>query len=558
MMKKWKQMIALGLSAAMLAGALTACGKTNADSSADAEKSSEKESVASEVTEEGASGYIRDENGIPDLQGETITIWYKMSETQAKSCSDLHEYNVINVLEEKLNCKLEFWYPPVGQESDNFAVMMAGGDWPDIIFSSAISNNSDNLYPGGILTAIEDGVAVDPSEYINETNTPNFLAKLSEDDSYEKMFLDDEGRFIGFGFKICNSEETSFDYVGPMIRSDYLEATGLDVPVTVDDWYEVLTAMKENGVEYPLAINGSGWKVDRVCSFIGSAYGVYLEGFYVTEDGKVAYGMDGEGFKQYLTTMNKWYKEGLINPDFMNQTIDDVQSLLASGKAGAACMHLADYMNKDYETTEKEDESKALIPIFYPVAEEGDKVNRFSTGSVTVWDGKTITTKAENPLACVLFIDALYNPEINKLMRYGVEGVNYEMVDGKRQTIKIEDDSMTYKIPAQFATTESDDAEAIFRTFSKGCSPEALNLWNDITDDGMIPRAISYTSEETEVNSKYSTDLETYVSEMYLKFMTGAEPLENYDEYVSYLYDELHLQEMLDAKQTAYDRYVNR
>lgn len=550
MMKKWKRMIALGLSVAMLAGTLTACGKTDADadSSADTEQSFESES-----TEEGASGYVRDENGIPDLQGETITIWYAMSNDQAKYYTDLHSCNVINLLEEKLNCKIEFQYPPVGQESDNFAVMLAGGDWPDIIFSNGVSN----FYPGGITKAIEEGVAVDPTEYVNETNTPNFLAVLDEDERYQSLVKDDNSRYTGFGGTISNSDETLFEYVGPMIRSDYLEATGLDVPVTVDDWYEVLTAMKNNGVEYPLAINGSGWQVDRVCSFIGSAYGVCLSGFYVTEDGKVAYGKDGDGFKQYLTTMSKWYEEDLINPDFMNQEIADVQSLLSSGKSGAAVMHAADYMNQYYEATEKEDASKALIPVPNPVAKESDSLSRFSTASISLNNRKTITTKAENPLACVLFLDALYNPEINMLMQYGVENVNYEMADGEIQRLNTSGVEGAGLVP-EFNTKSDNNPSMVFQTFYKGVAPDAIKLWSEATNDGMIPGAVSQTSEESDVISKYLTDLETYANEMYLKFMTGAEPMENYEEYVSNLYDSFHLQEILDVKQAAYDRYLNR
>ena len=34
-------------------------------------------------------------------------------------------------------------------------------------------------------------------------------------------------------------------FIGLVIRTDYLEQVGMDVPVTYDDWYNVLKAFKE-------------------------------------------------------------------------------------------------------------------------------------------------------------------------------------------------------------------------------------------------------------------------------------------------------------------------
>ncbi|RAZ94804.1 ABC transporter substrate-binding protein, partial [Klebsiella oxytoca] len=42
-----------------------------------------------------------------------------------------------------------------------------------------------------------------------------------------------------------------------------------------------------------------------------SAFGV-LDGFYITPEGRVAYGCMEDGYRDYLTMMNQWYEEGLI------------------------------------------------------------------------------------------------------------------------------------------------------------------------------------------------------------------------------------------------------
>lgn len=556
MKKSFRKLVTLSLAAMLAASALAGCGGDGGSSAASDSGSSSAAGTDSSASGETEAAFQRNEKGYPDLEGATISIWYAMHPDLAKYCSDLHQFTVIQQLEEDFNCTLEIQYPPVGQEQDNFSIMLAGGEWPDIIFSSGVSG----YYPGGVGMAITDGVALDPTPYINETNTPNFLNIMEEYDA-EKLFVDDNGRMINFGSKICNNEETKLEYVGPLIRKDYLEATGLDVPVTVDDWYEMLTAMKANGVQYPLALNGSGWQVDRACDFIGSAYGVSIEGYFVKEDGTVGYGMAEPGFKEYITTMNKWYSEGLINPDFMNQNIDDVQSLMGSGSSGAAVMHLADYNTKYFQTTEVSNPDAALVPAQYPVLNEGDPLTRFNTAAVSLADGKTITTTAEDPMACIYFLDGLYIKDIDLMMGFGVEGVAYNMENGVPmnvpQAADATDEEKFQYSPGQFHATESMYMDQILNQYSYGCDAEAFDLWKQGTEDGVLPSAITYTDEENETISKYQTDLDTYVQEMFLKFMTGTEPLDNFDAFVAHL-DELHLQDLLAVKQAAYDRYLAR
>lgn len=53
-------------------------------------------------------------------------------------------------------------------------------------------------------------------------------------------------------------------------------------------------------------------------------------------DGKVFYGPARQGWKDYLTLMNRWYQKGLIDVDYMtgNSTYAD-SKMIASGTSGA-------------------------------------------------------------------------------------------------------------------------------------------------------------------------------------------------------------------------------
>lgn len=212
----YKKLITVVLTAAMTIGLLAACSFTgeNTQSAVKSDGSVQEDAGGSSV--QYSTKYPRNEQGYPDLQGETITIWHAMVTANTQATSDLGEYQVIKDLEEKFNCRLEFIHPPVGQERDNFTIMMADTQLPDMIFCSGI----DQYYPGGVNAAYEDGILYDYTSLINEENTPNFWKLIHDDDFMKKAVTDDQDRIIRLGAKICGSEEADLNYTGPLVRKD--------------------------------------------------------------------------------------------------------------------------------------------------------------------------------------------------------------------------------------------------------------------------------------------------------------------------------------------------
>lgn len=150
---KSKKVISLLLTTALTAGLLAGCGgsgdsgsgSSGADSKSAEESSAEEASGeapegSSEEVEsggdeggsaEGEAKYPRDENGYPDLGGETISIWFAMTtENSGAVSTDMGDYEAIKALEEKFNVNFEFIHPPVGQESENFNIMMSDEKLP--------------------------------------------------------------------------------------------------------------------------------------------------------------------------------------------------------------------------------------------------------------------------------------------------------------------------------------------------------------------------------------------------------------------------------------------
>lgn len=325
----------------------------------------------------------------------------------------------------------------------------------------------------------------------------------------------------------------------------------------------MMEAMKTNGVEYPLALNGDGslgLLLDK--NIFSSAYGVSAGDYYIKEDGMVSYGPYEDEYKEYLTTLNKWYEAGYINPDFSTQTGENIMSQASSDKVGAVLAHLYTYGSTYYVTTESVDETKAMEAAPVPVLAEGDKLPGLRSSSRTLGDYKYITADAKNPEACVALLDALYLDDINTMMQYGMEGIGYNVVDGDNIMIPMDSDSPKEELlgsyPTQWHTYEDTDLNYILtKKYNKGCQDEALQLWKEQGSDQVISNFVLYNTDESAVQSSYSSDIKTYVEEMVLKFIMGKESLDKFGEFQENLKN-MHIEELIAVEQSAMDRYESR
>ena len=73
----------------------------------------------------------------------------------------------------------------------------------------------------------------------------------------------------------------------------------------------------------------------------------------------------------------------------------------------------------------------------------------------------------------------------------------------------------------------------------------------------MAVPTLSMTTEESDILSLYGTDITTYASEMLPKFIMGELSMDEWDAYVAEL-ENMHIDEITEAYQNAYDRYLNR
>ena len=87
---------------------------------------------------------------------------------------------------------------------------------------------------------------------------------------------------------------------------------------------------------------------------------------------------------------------------------------------------------------------------------------------------------------------------------------------------------------------------------------EAIESWRYSDGEQHLMPPVTFSAEESAQVTKLLSDIKTYQSEMFFKFVFGVEDIETgFDSYVSQI-KSMGIDQVLACKQTAYERYNNR
>lgn len=523
-MKK-RQVLCTGLAAALLVTSLAGCGKKK--------------------TEE-------------DTGDVTLTYWAPMTATVAAHVKDYSEITYYKELENRTGIKVNYVHPPVGQQSEQFNLMLASGT--DSLYD--MIEYEWTVYPGGPDAAVEEGIIYDLTDMVDKY-APNFKGLLDKNENYSRLSKTDEGRIAMFPM-LSRSESRVFG--GLMIRQDWLDDLGLAMPETIEDWETVLTAFKEKkGATSPLTM--VDWQLTGAYHF-NNAFDVGNK-MYV-DNGKIAYPQLQPRYKDYLALLHSWYEKGLLDPDYNTNTSAVVDAKMTNGQSGVTYGYIGGTMGRYVSAMKDKDPNYKLSAAQFPKTKDG-KEPRFIEYQLDVQSPYVaVTTNCKHPETAVKWLDYIYSEEGSVLKSFGVEGDTYNMVDGHyKYTDKIMNnpdglsiaDAMNMNLrvnaPAPGLETDSNDYFDQYYTIQE--QKDALKIWGKYGKNAaetFLPPITSSVEEKEEILS-LKNEIDTYVAEAVLKFIKGQDSLDNYDAFVAKL-KAMGIDRMVELYQTALDRFNNR
>ena len=252
---KRTRLTALALAACMVGALLTGCGGSKTSSAAPSESTkavSEAAPAANETTTpasdaeetstvEAADGWTYAPISYPLEDGGTLSYYMIKDLSQKSVLGSWQEHPMLKVVKEKTGVTLDITAVSQTNGSDMMGLMIASGDYTDLIESLS--------YATGFSAAMDDDIVLEVSDLL-EDYAPDYNKLLVENPDYKKSITTDDGR-IGIFATITQGSRGPSD--GLMINQDWLDECDLDTPVTFDDLENVLLTFKDKyGVTDPL------------------------------------------------------------------------------------------------------------------------------------------------------------------------------------------------------------------------------------------------------------------------------------------------------------------
>lgn len=537
---KMKKVVSLVLALTMVG--LTACG--NAGQSETQTKGAKTEEASAEETAKAGA-----EDGAETGTEEpiTLTYWVPLNGSASKYISSYNENTAYQEAMKRLGIQIEFIHPAVGQEQEEFNLLFLGDKLPDIIAYAA-------NYTGGEFQGMRDGVFQDLTDLLPEY-APDYYKMLTEDEEFFRESSDSEGHIVSFN---------AYKPVGDppfrrwILNQAVLDELGCEIPQTIPEFEDMFDRMLEKGIT-PYLMDASGYEVQLM-----GMYDIYMNSgtrFY-QKDGVVKFAPLEDEYLDYLTLVNSWYQKGYISKDFTSIKGTEADSMFDSGQVGTYVTAIVASYNRGQA------QGIDVVGAPYPRLEEGQELHwddcdtwpRMRQNEVTV----AISKDCENVEAAMKFLNYGYTEEGIELYNWGVEGVNWDWQGDKRvyndtmlnNEFGTEEASYIYKV--HFAPKYNCPDTEVHANLLK--SEGALNsrlMWSDDdkVDSSMQLPPFQLEEADQQVLADVATPIYTYVDEMTLKFITGAETLENFEAFREMIRS-MGMEEVIALEQKGYDEYM--
>lgn len=473
---------------------------------------------------------------IGDYETDKLTVAVYDNYYAAASYAD--PLPVLEWIEERTGIQIEWDVIVPSQYDEIMRVRLAAGeDLPDIV---QIPNSYSNK--GEVYTLAMAGTIIPIDDLIRE-HAPN-LAKLIWEDMPElgKAFTAPDGHIyhIAQNFDGGNKVEVK----GLILRTDWLEALDLEMPETIDDWYNVLKAFATqdpngNGINDEIAISACGSSGISEYGYLATAFGIDAPGTkYIDKDGVAVCQYDDPGFKEFLMFLNKLYSEGIMDPQFTTGDEAKLDAMAAMDVLGCSAHYgaKAELWSGTAALAENPNSASAEYHLVLSPADENGEIRMQGRALTGFCYG--ITKDCKNPELAIKWLDYIYGSDEGRdVMLYGLEDLTYTYDENGNKVwtdyIGKNPDGLSIgtalrsvgAFPAQFTNRTVD--------FYRMMIGESIYQEGLVLQDYIVPcfPHVMGTEEQLDRIASLTADINTYESEMIQKFIMGQESFDNWDSF---------------------------
>lgn len=525
-MKKFKRFMVLSLIACM-GLSMTACGEEKTAASSNVDEA--KPSLAPSDFKAGETFHSE----------EPVTYSMLFSDNEAYPMKE--DWLLWQAIKDKSNVSFDITCVPRKDYTDKRNLLVSSGQAPLII---------PKTYPGEESVFVSSGTILPVSDYLDYM--PNFKEKVEKWDMESDLnqIRQGDGKF----YVLPGLHEAAGGGYSFLIRKDIFDKLGIKIDeanYTYDDFYNDMKKVKE---AYPdKYVFSDRWEGGATLNIAAKVFGV-SSGWGKGSGTKFDWDKESfyfnpitDEYKEFVSYFNKLIEESLMDPESFTQTDDQAIAKFVTGESFVisantqTAQDLKEKLNSslgegNYET--------------YLITQPGGPAGQLQIESSRLENGVMISSKAldlgeEEFKKFMNFVDWLwYSDEGQELVKWGVEGVTYDVVEGKRVLKSdiyyngINDINAPKKLNADYGFSGGvfsyggsvDLKTSMYSDFEKDYYNRTVNL----REATKIDPPIMSDEDENEENNLIVTPLMDYVTQMTLKFILGDEDIEgNWDSYVA-------------------------
>ena len=447
-----KKLVAMVLACTM-AMSFSACGSketqqtdtpdtaTETETETQTETTEESTDAAEDTAAEAGASELTD-GKFAETRHITVEVYDRGNDGGSDPTNNIYTEYIKKGMLEDHNVEVEFVAVPRWTETEEINNLLAAGTAPDVCLTYSYPTIQTYANMGGVqdLKPLLD-------QYGSElTNLNDWLG-----DTNIYWDLDDQtGTLWAIEGKRANSRR-----ILTFMRKDWLDALNLEEPTTKEEFYNCICAFRDNA-DTLLGADASKMVPFSVSYDVGWRAALLIEScmdpaitdkeFYVNgfDDRKLTQ----NGTKEAIRTLNQWYNEGLLWNDFALYTAGDTteDDMMKAGYVGAF-QH-----NWDYPFRNGEDSIQANLKRLV-----GDDAKYVAVDCFENADGKTLKyvdstagdrkiffpATNDEPLASMLYLDWISDPEHIEYLQIGDEGVTHNVLDdGAIEVIAAEGDAI--------------------------------------------------------------------------------------------------------------------
>lgn len=318
-----KKILAILLAMIMVLG-MTACGTETETTTTETETTKTEikteETKTEEIKTEETETAEPEEEAWPMLKASALCFTSTGFAPRAESAG-------VDYYREKYGLDLEV-LPVDISTSESWNIFWAGGGYADIILPYG-GAEARQIVAEGICRTIEyDWI----KEYMPRMHT--LLIKLygTDEEILKNLNINGETWCIPY-FAVATGWNTAF-------RNDWLEAVGLEVPTTIEEYTEVLRAFTEddpdgNGMDDTYGCTSLVYGIYNVAAAFGTAD--CLSYWKNADETAITTNANAEEYRNYLRQVGEWYQAGYMDPESITDNGDraSCRSKFANGTVGS-------------------------------------------------------------------------------------------------------------------------------------------------------------------------------------------------------------------------------